>query len=196
MSLNYSPPSLRHPQPQKSHTTRNENPSSSTRRTTTVQGLSGYSMPRMSLLDVPYGLLYSRKVPTGQNTERSVSPFSVPLPTKQIRLSDPFYAAIDIFEVVNNDQTNQYALHTTAGCVASPGSGGQTGTQGSTACDQNQNSGSGCTVRDADTASAGKGFNDAQGGVYVAAFEVRFRTVFLLHGFSSQSRRRNLVSKS
>ncbi|KAJ9110819.1 hypothetical protein QFC22_006676 [Naganishia vaughanmartiniae] len=83
----------------------------------------------------------------------------------------PEHGEIDIFEVVNNDQMNQYALHTTAGCVASPGSGGQTGTQGFAECDQNQNSGSGCTVRDVDTASAGKGFNDAQGGVYVAAFE-------------------------
>ncbi|KAJ9092104.1 hypothetical protein QFC21_006970 [Naganishia friedmannii] len=83
----------------------------------------------------------------------------------------PEHGEIDIFEVVNNDQTNQYALHTTAGCIASPGSGGQTGTQGFATCDQNQNSGSGCTVRDMDAASAGKGFNDAQGGVYVAAFE-------------------------
>lgn len=82
---------------------------------------------------------------------------------------------IDIFEVVNNESANQYALHTTAGCTASPNATlGQSGTAGSTSCNQAENSGSGCTVRDANRASAGEGFNANGGGVYVAAFEVRF----------------------
>lgn len=74
---------------------------------------------------------------------------------------------------MNNENANQYALHTTAGCDASVNQTlGQSGVTGSTTCDQNQNFGSGCTVRDSNQASAGEAFNAAGGGVYVAAFEV------------------------
>lgn len=91
---------------------------------------------------------------------------------------------VDIFEVVNNENANQYALHTTAGCTASVNQTlGQSGNTGSTSCDQNQNSGSGCTVRDNNQASAGEGFNAAGGGVYVAAFEVRKLLLFHLSPF-------------
>ncbi|KAI5449057.1 hypothetical protein NCC49_005361 [Naganishia albida] len=85
----------------------------------------------------------------------------------------PEHGEIDIFEVVNNENANQYALHTTAGCDASVNQTlGQSGVTGSTTCDQNQNFGSGCTVRDSNQASAGEAFNAAGGGVYVAAFEL------------------------
>ncbi|GHJ89096.1 hypothetical protein NliqN6_5498 [Naganishia liquefaciens] len=84
----------------------------------------------------------------------------------------PEHGEIDIFEVVNNESANQYALHTTAGCTASPNATlGQSGTAGPTSCNQAENSGSGCTVRDGNRASAGEGFNANGGGVYVAAFE-------------------------
>lgn len=85
----------------------------------------------------------------------------------------------DIFEVVNNENANQYALHTTAGCTASVNQTlGQSGNTGATSCNQAENSGSGCTVRDSNKASAGDAFNAAGGGVYVAAFEVRLFLVW------------------
>jgi hypothetical protein len=127
----------------------------------------------MCLWGVRFGRRCLRRVLIGLNMGRSVSIscYNVYLLSAH---GDYLIAYLDIFEAVNNENTNQIALHTTAGCTATP-INDQTGKAGPTDCDQNMNSGSGCTVRDVNEKSAGEGFNAAGGGVYVAAFEVRFR---------------------
>ncbi len=86
----------------------------------------------------------------------------------------PHGGEIDIIETINQQSTNQYALHTDAGCTPTANTtlGTPTGQTGTNTCDQAQNYGSGCTVLNQNTASAGAGFAAAGGGVYVMAFEV------------------------
>lgn len=109
---------------------------------------------------------------------------------------------IDIYEPVNRDTTNQIALHTVAGyvsrtrdrilyvdaaadfcftpnrCTATPDSSlNPTGQVGSTNCDKDANSNSGCTVSGG---PAGETFNSAQGGAYVMSFQESGITVWFL----------------
>ncbi|KAG7528351.1 hypothetical protein FFLO_06228 [Filobasidium floriforme] len=88
----------------------------------------------------------------------------------------PAGGEIDIFEPVNLQTTNQFALHTTEGCTATPDASlNPTGTVGTTNCDQDANYGSGCTVIGGD---AGTVFNQNGGGVYIMAFETTGITIW------------------
>lgn len=66
---------------------------------------------------------------------------------------------------VNLQTTNQYAMHTVAGCSPANDASQLTGTIGETNC--NATNGAGCTVVDPSTASYGTGFNEAGGGAWV-----------------------------
>ena len=82
----------------------------------------------------------------------------------------PAGGEIDIIEGINNQQTNQIALHaSSSACNADPNAE-MTGTVSTVTCDQNQNSGTGCAVTDPDTKSYGADFASAGGGVYVTEF--------------------------
>ncbi|KAG6865090.1 hypothetical protein C0991_005192 [Blastosporella zonata] len=72
---------------------------------------------------------------------------------------------IDILEGVHNQPTNQYTLHTGAGCSADAGAK-TTGTSLGTTCQSSGTDNSGCAYRDTDPRSFGQTFNDAGGGVY------------------------------
>ncbi|GAA5865349.1 hypothetical protein JCM8547_005063 [Rhodosporidiobolus lusitaniae] len=77
---------------------------------------------------------------------------------------------IDVFEGVNLQSTNQYALHTSPGFTASTSSSSDefTGNLTYANCDTTVNSNSGCTVTETNTASYGEAFAAAGGGVWAA----------------------------
>jgi len=84
-------------------------------------------------------------------------------------VSWPSGGEIDIFEGVNLQPQNQVALHSVAGCEASPTS--ETSPNGvlqSTNCDYTQNANQGCTFTDTRNASYGAGFAQNGGGIYAA----------------------------
>ncbi|GAA5841387.1 hypothetical protein JCM11251_006174 [Rhodosporidiobolus azoricus] len=78
---------------------------------------------------------------------------------------------IDTFEGVNLQSTNQMALHTDSGCMASTSSSSNSFTGNLTYdnCDHDANSNSGCTVVDQNPASYGEAFAAAGGGVWATA---------------------------
>jgi len=73
---------------------------------------------------------------------------------------------IDTFEGVNMQNTNQMALHTGPRCIT-PINAYQSGRALNKDCSSNE----GCTVGDVNTASYGKAFADAGGGVWVTQFK-------------------------
>ncbi|KAG6868732.1 hypothetical protein C0993_011311 [Termitomyces sp. T159_Od127] len=80
----------------------------------------------------------------------------------------PRSGEIDIIEGVHNRETNQYTLHTSAGCTLSSGSvrlDADTQVLGKQ-CASSVNSNAGCAFLDKDTRSYGKGFNLLAGGVF------------------------------
>ncbi|KAK1921820.1 concanavalin A-like lectin/glucanase domain-containing protein [Papiliotrema laurentii] len=82
----------------------------------------------------------------------------------------PAGGEIDIMEGVNNQTTNQMALHASdTGCVAST-SASMSGNLTQSACSKDASSGAGCTIVDSATNSYGAGFAAAGGGVYVCEF--------------------------
>ncbi|KAI0039863.1 glycoside hydrolase family 16 protein [Auriscalpium vulgare] len=74
---------------------------------------------------------------------------------------------IDIIEAINLEDHNQYALHTTGGCVRPEGTV-QTGALGPTDCSL----GSGCVVSETKPNSYSSGFTQMGGGVYATQFDV------------------------
>ncbi|KAG6861452.1 hypothetical protein C0995_016543 [Termitomyces sp. Mi166 len=72
---------------------------------------------------------------------------------------------IDILEGVNLGDTNQYTLHTGAGCSADS-SVKATGKSLGTTCASSGSHNSGCAFKDSDPRSYGEGFNRAGGGVF------------------------------
>lgn len=77
---------------------------------------------------------------------------------------------IDIMEGVNDQTSNQIALHShNDGCYASK-TADMTGQLRLDNCSVTSNGGSGCTVGDSNTNSYGEGFAAAGGGVYVAEY--------------------------
>lgn len=77
---------------------------------------------------------------------------------------------IDIIENVHSSASNQVSWHTTAGCtLTNPGN--FTGTAGSTICDHNYESNTGCGIVDQSIASFGPQFNAKGGGVYAMKWE-------------------------
>ncbi|GAA5975716.1 hypothetical protein JCM5350_002704 [Sporobolomyces pararoseus] len=84
-------------------------------------------------------------------------------------VSWPSGGEIDIFEGVNLQPQNQVALHSVAGCYASPTT--ETSPNGileSTNCDYTVNANQGCTFTDTRNSSYGAGFAENGGGVYAA----------------------------
>jgi len=79
----------------------------------------------------------------------------------------PLGGEIDIVEIVNLMNHNQMALHALTGCSKASDSQ-QTGTNGSGNCTD----GTGCTVLETNTNSAGAAFANAQGGVWATQFDV------------------------
>ncbi|KAG6856561.1 hypothetical protein H0H87_003243 [Tephrocybe sp. NHM501043] len=78
----------------------------------------------------------------------------------------PAGGEIDILEGVHGTSTtNQYTLHTGAGCSADPGAK-TTGSALGATCESSGNNNAGCAYRDSDARSYGQAFNDANGGVY------------------------------
>ncbi|KAJ6597246.1 glycoside hydrolase family 16 protein [Mycena vulgaris] len=71
---------------------------------------------------------------------------------------------IDVLEGVDVTGSNKMTLHTSAGCSIDPAQ--QTGTLSNANCVSGAGDNTGCGVVDSDPASFGKGFNDAQGGVF------------------------------
>ncbi|GAA5854162.1 hypothetical protein JCM5353_002715 [Sporobolomyces roseus] len=84
----------------------------------------------------------------------------------------PSGGEIDTFEGVNLQQTNQMALHTTAGCTAvnSSSSVAFDGTLQYPNCDKDANFNSGCTATDPNPASYGEAFAAAGGGMWATEF--------------------------
>lgn len=81
---------------------------------------------------------------------------------------------IDIFEGVNRQETNQYALHTSGdGCYADFGMD-MLGAPGADNCSIGANYGAGCTVTDKNQNSYGPAFTQAGGGAYVMEFTKEF----------------------
>lgn len=77
----------------------------------------------------------------------------------------PSAGEIDVLEGVHNQETNQYTLHTAAGCSLDntvKTNGKALGTK----CASSGADNTGCAFRDTDTRSYGHGFNKAGGGVY------------------------------
>ncbi|KAM0750678.1 hypothetical protein T439DRAFT_342968 [Meredithblackwellia eburnea MCA 4105] len=82
----------------------------------------------------------------------------------------PSGGEIDVFEGVNLQTANQYALHTTNGCTASGTSSTMSGTLSYSNCSSSANSNSGCTISETKADSYGSAFNAAGGGVFVTEF--------------------------
>lgn len=81
---------------------------------------------------------------------------------------------IDIFEGVNRQETNQYALHTSGdGCYADF-SQYMLGQPGADNCSIGANYGAGCTVKDRNQNSYGPAFEQAGGGAYIMEFTKDF----------------------
>lgn len=74
---------------------------------------------------------------------------------------------IDILEGVHDQPTNQYTLHTSAGCTLSTGNVNVASKVFNKQCASSGNSNTGCGFIDTDTRTYGKGFNLVGGGVYV-----------------------------
>ncbi|KAG5647859.1 hypothetical protein DXG03_007783 [Asterophora parasitica] len=72
---------------------------------------------------------------------------------------------IDILEGVHNQETNQYTLHTGAGCSLDS-SVKATGRVLGTTCASSGKDNTGCAFMDTDTRSYGRGFNGVGGGVF------------------------------
>ncbi|GLB41674.1 putative glycoside hydrolase family 16 protein [Lyophyllum shimeji] len=72
---------------------------------------------------------------------------------------------IDILEGVHNQDTNQYTLHTAAGCSLNNAVKTTSRVLGTT-CASSGADNTGCAFRDTDARSYGHGFNGAGGGVY------------------------------
>ncbi|KAF5373312.1 hypothetical protein D9615_007409 [Tricholomella constricta] len=72
---------------------------------------------------------------------------------------------IDVLEGVHNQDTNQYTLHTGAGCLIDS-SVKTTAKVLGTKCASSGADNTGCAFKDTDNRSYGKGFNAAGGGVY------------------------------
>lgn len=77
----------------------------------------------------------------------------------------PSGGEIDVIEGVNNQSTNQYALHTSQGCTL-PQSVKTTSQQLGTQCATINGDNTGCRFLDSDERSYGHQFNEAAGGVY------------------------------
>lgn len=81
---------------------------------------------------------------------------------------------IDIFEGVNRQETNQYAVHTSGdGCYADF-SQPMLGQPGADNCSIGANYGAGCTVKDKNQNSYGPAFQQAGGGAYIMEFTKDF----------------------
>ncbi|EKD02687.1 hypothetical protein A1Q2_02917 [Trichosporon asahii var. asahii CBS 8904] len=81
---------------------------------------------------------------------------------------------IDIFEGVNRQETNQYAVHTAGeGCYADF-SVQMLGEPGVDNCSIGANYGAGCTVKDRNQNSYGPAFAQAGGGAYIMEFTKEF----------------------
>lgn len=79
----------------------------------------------------------------------------------------PNQGEVDIIEGVNDQNNNSMTLHTSAGCsIQSTGFKGKLATSNCDVNDPNQDKNAGCGIHSDDTASFGKGFNAAGGGVY------------------------------
>ncbi|KAJ6453478.1 concanavalin A-like lectin/glucanase domain-containing protein [Mycena vitilis] len=72
---------------------------------------------------------------------------------------------IDVLEGVHVTGMNKMTLHTNEGCSIDAGAE-QTGQMDSADCNSSNGDNSGCGVSDSDPTSYGKGFNDAEGGVF------------------------------
>ncbi|KIM28269.1 glycoside hydrolase family 16 protein [Serendipita vermifera MAFF 305830] len=82
----------------------------------------------------------------------------------------PFDGEIDIIENVHSSVSNQVSWHTTANCtLISPGN--YTGIVGSTTCDHDYMSNTGCGIVDPSIASFGEMFNAKGGGVYAMKWD-------------------------
>jgi len=77
----------------------------------------------------------------------------------------PSGGEIDVLEGVHNQDTNQYTLHTAAGCSLDK-TVKTTGKVLGTTCASSGKDNSGCAFKDTDNRSYGHGFNKAGGGVY------------------------------
>ncbi|EXJ94023.1 endo-1,3(4)-beta-glucanase [Capronia coronata CBS 617.96] len=80
----------------------------------------------------------------------------------------PYSGEIDIIEGVNDQNTNNMAMHTDAGCSIT-NTGAFSGSLETANCDvdaADQASNAGCSIRSGDTTSFGSGFNWNGGGVY------------------------------
>ncbi|GLB41673.1 putative glycosyl hydrolases family 16 [Lyophyllum shimeji] len=73
---------------------------------------------------------------------------------------------IDILEGVHNQPTNQYTVHTSAGCTLSTGNVQVASKVLGKQCASSANSNTGCGFLDTDTRTYGRGFNLVAGGVY------------------------------
>lgn len=81
---------------------------------------------------------------------------------------------IDIFEGVNRQETNQYAVHTSGeGCYADF-SVQMLGEPGADNCSIGANYGAGCTIKDRNQNSYGPAFAQAGGGAYIMEFTKEF----------------------
>ncbi|KAK4686775.1 hypothetical protein P7C73_g3342, partial [Tremellales sp. Uapishka_1] len=74
---------------------------------------------------------------------------------------------IDTFEGVNNQVSNQMALHTESGCSLTASSSAYTGIVNATDCDYSANDNSGCGVTVDNSASYGAAFASAGGGAFI-----------------------------
>lgn len=79
----------------------------------------------------------------------------------------PNTGEIDVIEGANSQTTNQYALHTKAGCSLDPGTSKLfQATPGNLKCASSNGDNTGCQIRETDERSYGAGFNAGKGGVY------------------------------
>ncbi|KAG6811645.1 hypothetical protein H0H92_006460 [Tricholoma furcatifolium] len=77
----------------------------------------------------------------------------------------PAGGEIDVLEGVQNSDTNQYTLHTSAGC-SSDSTISTTSKLLGTTCESSGSDNNGCAFKDTDTRSYGQGFNSIGGGVF------------------------------
>lgn len=79
----------------------------------------------------------------------------------------PAGGEIDVIEGVNNQVSNQMALHTSDGCTLTSSTTSYTGTTNSTNCYEGANDNSGCAISDGNSDSYGADFAAGGGGVWV-----------------------------
>jgi hypothetical protein len=79
----------------------------------------------------------------------------------------PAGGEIDTIEGVNNQVSNQMALHTSNGCTLTQSTSAYTGTTNSTDCYVGADDNAGCAVSDGNADSYGQAFAAAGGGVWV-----------------------------